>query len=88
MEYSRLSLEAPRLCRIAAIDMPFTGLVSNVPATQWRGQNGIFVTILYISAALSDICLAFATSFVLYLMIEAPFRNIFAVLLAPPETRQ
>ncbi|KAJ8954786.1 hypothetical protein NQ318_014897 [Aromia moschata] len=39
-----------------------------------------------ISLALSDICLSFATAFVLYLTIEAPFRNIFSLLLAPPKS--
>ncbi|KAJ8925875.1 hypothetical protein NQ315_009727 [Exocentrus adspersus] len=38
-----------------------------------------------ISFALSDICLAFGTAFILYLTIEAPFRNVFALLFSPPK---
>lgn len=33
--------------------------------------------------ALSDIVLSFGTAFVLYLAIEAPFRNIFSLMLVP-----
>ncbi|KAG5894539.1 hypothetical protein JTB14_026827 [Gonioctena quinquepunctata] len=38
-----------------------------------------------ISSALSDVVLAFGTAFVLYLVVEAPFRNLFSLMLVPPE---
>ncbi|XP_066262738.1 nose resistant to fluoxetine protein 6-like [Euwallacea similis] len=41
-----------------------------------------------ISFAISDIVLSFGLAFLLYLAIEAPFRNIFAVLFFPPKTRK
>lgn len=37
-----------------------------------------------ISYALSDMVLAFSSAFVLYLAVEAPFRNLFSLLLMPP----
>ncbi|CAG9820973.1 unnamed protein product [Phaedon cochleariae] len=41
-----------------------------------------------ISQALSDIILAFGTALILYLFVEAPFRNIFSLLLAHPRSNK
>ncbi|XP_060529431.1 nose resistant to fluoxetine protein 6-like isoform X2 [Cylas formicarius] len=41
-----------------------------------------------ISYGLSDAVLAFSTAFVLYLAVEAPFRNIFSLLFFPPKENQ
>lgn len=41
-----------------------------------------------ISYALSDIVLSFIVAFILYLLIEAPFRNIFAIMFFPAKHKE
>ncbi|CAG9862564.1 unnamed protein product [Phyllotreta striolata] len=54
-----------------------------------RKGGSDFVTYFdIISFALSDIVLAFSTALVLYLVVEAPFRNIFTLLLLPSKDKK
>ncbi|CAG9830112.1 unnamed protein product [Diabrotica balteata] len=59
----------------------FIGMIAGYLYYRMRGSEKCLKKI---SFAFSDIVLAFSSAFILYLTVEAPFRNIFSLLLAPP----
>ncbi|XP_050500943.1 nose resistant to fluoxetine protein 6-like [Diabrotica virgifera virgifera] len=61
-----------------------THMQFQIRATARKGGSDFITYFDIISWAFSDIVLAFSSAFVLYLTVEAPFRNIFSLIFAPP----